>query len=81
MMFMFHSLFLSKMAVISINDATASVESPGMGTPSPNLMSSVLPGEVVSMGMVVGVGLCVDVDVGVGVDVDVGVSLGSPYLR
>ena len=37
MMFMFHSLFLSKMAVISINNATVGMESPGMRAPSPNL--------------------------------------------
>ena len=61
------------MEVTSINNATIGVESPGMRAPSPNLMSSVLLGEGVSMG--------VDVLVGVGVDVGVGVSLSSPYLN
>ena len=61
------------MAVTSINNATIGVESPGMRAPSPNLMSSVLPGEGVSMG--------VAVFMGVVVGVDVGVSLSSPYLR
>lgn len=77
MMFIFHSLFLNKMAVISINNATVVTESPGMRAPSPNLISSVLTGEGVSMGMAVDVGL----GVGVAVGVDVGVSLCSPYLR
>ena len=65
------------MAVTSINNATIGVESPGMRAPSPNLMSSVLLGEGVSMGVDVLVGVGVDVGVGVGV----GVSLSSPYLR
>lgn len=63
------------MAVTSINNATIGVESPGMRAPSPNLMSSVLLGEGVSMGVAVLVGVGVDVGVGVGV------SLSSPYLN
>ena len=61
------------MAVTSINNATTGVESPGMRAPSPNLISSVLLGEGVSMEVAVGAG--------VGVGVDVGVSLVSLYLR
>lgn len=59
----------------NINNATMGVESPGMRAPSPNLISSVLLGEGVSMEVAVGAG------VGVGVDVGVSVSLVSPYLR
>ena len=38
----------------SINNATTGVESPGMRAPSPNLISSVLLGEGVSMEVAVG---------------------------